>query len=138
MIIYVNGLLKESHDNFDQLTRAVIISLFTWRRSETDDDTDQPFGWWGDSFPTVANDRIGSRLHLLRRSKLTNATAAKAKDYARQALAWLEEDGVAARVDVTAVRTGLQVLELDVTVWQRDGSKHAIIFDDIWGEVAHG
>lgn len=138
MIIYVNGLLKESSDNFDPLTRAVIVSLFTWRRAETDDDTDRANGWWGDTFPTVENDRIGSRIWLVSRAKLTNATASKVKDYARQALSWMEEDGVAARVDVSATRTDLESLQLSVSVWQKDGSKHAIIFDDIWKEVVNG
>ncbi len=65
----------------DPLTRAVIISLFTWRRAEPDDDTDIPMGWWGDTWPTVADDRIGSRLYLLRRSRLTAQTAHKARDH---------------------------------------------------------
>lgn len=135
MLIYENGLLKESGDSFGLLTRAVLISLFTWRRAETDDDTTEVFGWWGDTFPTVANDRIGSRLWLLRRSKLTNATAARARDYARQALQWMTDDGVAARVEVDATRTGLSSMRLDVVLWQQDGSQHAIIFDDIWQGV---
>lgn len=138
MIIYVNGLLKETTDDLDPLTRAVIVSLFTWRRAEPDDDTGEVYGWWGDTFPTVANDRIGSRLWLLRRSKLTNATAGKAREHARQALSWMEEDGVAARVEIIATRTGLGALELSVVLWQQDGSKHSIIFDDIWKGVLNG
>lgn len=138
MIIFVNGLLKESTDALDALSRAVIVSFFTWRRAEPDDDTEEVFGWWGDTFPTIANDRIGSRLWLLRRSKLTNATAARIRDYARQALEWMEEDGVAARVEVTATRVGLTSVELGVVIWQHDGSKHAIIFDDIWQGVLNG
>lgn len=138
MIIFVNGLLKESTDALDALSRAVIVSFFTWRRAEPDDDTEEVFGWWGDTFPTIANDRIGSRLWLLRRSKLTNATAARIRDYARQALEWMEEDGVAARVEVTATRVGLTSVELGVVIWQQDGSKHAIIFDDIWQGVLNG
>lgn len=31
MILYVNGLLKESTDPLDLLTRSVVISLFSWR-----------------------------------------------------------------------------------------------------------
>ncbi|EPN56356.1 Phage GP46, partial [Pseudomonas syringae pv. actinidiae ICMP 19079] len=51
------------------LLRSVVISLFTWRRAEADDPIDdaERFGWWGDTYPTQANDRIGSRLWLLRR-----------------------------------------------------------------------
>mgnify|MGYP005983486697 CR=1 FL=1 len=132
MIFSVNGLFTDSA-HCDRLTRAVIISLFSWRRAEPDDNTDAVNGWWGDSFPTVANDRIGSRLWLLRRSKLTNGTAARARDYARQALAWLVDDGVASRVDVTATRTGLQSLRLEIVIC-RDG-QHSITFDDLWSEI---
>ncbi|KAA5937611.1 hypothetical protein F3I27_22015 [Pantoea sp. Bo_2] len=138
MIYYVDGLLTDSSDITDPLTRAVIISLFTWRRAEPDDDTERPFGWWGDSYPTVANDRIGSRLWLLSRSKLTNNTVASARNYAEQALAWMTEDGVAARIDIDVSRTGLSSLKLSVVIWQRDGSRHALIFDDIWQGVLNG
>ena len=40
------------------LVRAVIISLFTWRRANTDDtlpdNSGNLMGWWGDTFATVA------------------------------------------------------------------------------------
>uniref|UniRef100_A0A1A9VZ25 Baseplate_J domain-containing protein n=1 Tax=Glossina brevipalpis TaxID=37001 RepID=A0A1A9VZ25_9MUSC len=107
----MTGVLIQ-HD--DRLSRAVIISLFTWRRAEPDDDTDTPFGWWGDTWPTVQNDRIGSRLHLLKRSTLTNQTAQKAKEYISQALTWMTDDDsvlrrldaeVYARVQAAAIHT---------------------------------
>jgi len=43
------------------LVRAVMISLFTWRRANPDDALPgtERMGWWGDTFPTIANDRIG-------------------------------------------------------------------------------
>jgi phage gp46-like protein len=71
----------------EPLVRAVIISLFTWRRANPSDDLPgvgtqvQRMGWWGDSFPVVPNDRIGSRLWLLSRAKLTSETVARAKEY---------------------------------------------------------
>ena len=80
-------------DSAEPLVRAVVISLFTWRRANPDDDLpgDLRMGWWGDSFPTVADDRIGSRLWLLRRVKLTRQTQMDAEFYAREALQWLEQ-----------------------------------------------
>ncbi len=70
------------------LRRAVEISLFTWRRANASDqlEDDERYGWWGDSFPLVANDRIGSRLWLLRRRKLTTETIGAAVTYAQEAL----------------------------------------------------
>lgn len=51
MILYVNGIRKDATASLDLLTRAVVISLFTWRRAERDDRTPQPYGWWGDTWP---------------------------------------------------------------------------------------
>lgn len=138
MIISVNGFRKEATDPLDLLTRAVVISLFTWRRAERDDNTLQPFGWWGDTWPSVANDRIGSRLYLLRRSKLTNKTPREAEGYIRQSLAWMIDDGVAARVDTKVIRTGIAILTVEVVIYQCDGNIHNITFDDIWSVINGG
>jgi phage gp46-like protein len=132
MILIVNGQRQDVSAPLDQLTRAVIISLFTWRRAEPDDNAENPMGWWGDTWPTVQNDRIGSRLYLLRRSKLTNQTPIKAREYIRQALQWLTDDEVAARIEIDVQRTGIDVLSAGVTIWQRDGTRHNITFDDFW------
>ncbi|ELY6004971.1 phage GP46 family protein [Cronobacter sakazakii] len=137
MIITLNGVQRDITYPFDPLVRAVIISVFTWRRAEPDDNPEQDNGWWGDSYPTVQNDRIGSRLYLLGRQKLTNKTPLKAREYLSQALQWLTEDGVAARVDVTATRTGLDTLVASVVISQRDGNLITLTFDDLWSEL-HG
>ncbi|HDU5746877.1 bacteriophage V tail protein [Escherichia coli] len=44
----VNGKRTCASAPLDPLTRAVVISLFTWRRAEPDDNADVPMGWWGD------------------------------------------------------------------------------------------
>lgn len=135
MILIVNGKQVPPASPLDRLTRAVVTSLFTWRRAEPDDNSDTPMGWWGDTWPTVQNDRIGSRLYLLRRTKLTNKSAPTAQGYIAQALAWMVEDGVAARVDATAERNGIETLGARVVIWQKNGSYHDITFDDIWSEL---
>lgn len=122
-------------DSAEPLVRAVIVSLFTWRRANPDDDLpgDLKQGWWGDSFPPVANDRIGSRLWLLSRSKMLPETVIRAREYAEEALAWLVEDGVAARVDVVAERQGLGTLALGCRIYKSDGSTPTDIrFTDAW------
>lgn len=122
-------------DSSEPLVRAVIISLFTWRRARPDDDLpgDLRMGWWGDSVPEIPNDRIGSRLWLLSRAKLTAGTVARAKEYAEEALAWLVEDGVAARVTVESERIGLSTLGLACRVYRADGGIPLDIrFSDVW------
>lgn len=120
----------------ERLRRAVMISLFTWRRAEPDDDTDTPFGWWGDTWPTVQNDRIGSRLHLLKRSTLTNQTAQKAKEYIAQALNWMIDDGIALRVDIEVVRSSLDRLIATVILTLPDHNIKTMTINNLWS-VTH-
>jgi len=119
----------------EPLVRAVIISLFTWRRARPDDE--QPGnsreGWWGDTFASVQDDRIGSRLWLLSRAKMTAETPRRAKEYAEEALAWLVEDGIAARVDVEVERRGIDTLALATRIYKADGSVLSDVrFTDFW------
>lgn len=125
-------LTSESFETY--LQRAVVISLFTWRRAATDDpvDDDQLYGWWGDSFPTVADDRIGSRLWLLRRVKLTAATQRDAEFYAREALQWLIDDGEVLAVTVTSERVGTSRLNLAVLITIPGGQQFQLNATEHW------
>lgn len=118
----------------DPMIRAVIISLFSWRRANPDDElpTEDRFGWWGDTFATEQNDRIGSRLWLLSRAKLTNDTLTKAEGYVREALQWLIDDNVAARIDVEVEREGIDRMEIGVTIYRTTGQPVELRFSDFW------
>jgi phage gp46-like protein len=86
----------------NDLSTAIMLSLFTDRRANEDDtlpDGTDPRGWWADA---MDGQRIGSRLWLLDRARSLPETFALAKEYAVEALQWLLDDGVAAKVDVTA------------------------------------
>ncbi|MDR6350827.1 phage GP46 family protein [Pantoea sp. SORGH_AS_0659] len=135
MILTINGRQQAVYQLTDPLTRAVVISLFTWRKAGKDDVPEEVNGWWGDTFPTVQNDRIGSRLYLLKRSKLTNQTPLKAREYIAEALQWLTADGVAARVDVTAQRLGINSMSASTVIRKQDGTTLTLSFDDLWSEL---
>lgn len=135
MILTINGKQQAVYQLTDPLTRAVVISLFTWRKAGKDDAPEEANGWWGDTFPTVQNDRIGSRLYLLKRSKLTNKTPLKAREYITEALLWLTTDGVAARVDVTAARLDINAMSATTVISKRDGTTLSLSFDDLWSEL---
>ena len=114
------GIGRDDIEVDDGLETAVLLSLFTDRRADEGDilpdgQIDRR-GWWGDSFPEVEGDRIGSRLWLLSREKQQQAVLDRAREYAMEALQWLIDDRVASRVEVTAevVRTG--VLGLTVVI----------------------
>lgn len=133
------------------LTSAVIVSLFTDARAlpgdRLPDEAVPPWdqvtptqmfvdrrGFWGDAIPSsvrVDDGRqqvTGSRLWLLRRSKMTPDVLARAESYAREALAWLIDDGVARRIDVEAAADRTDWLVLSVVIWRPDGMR----FDYAW------
>lgn len=116
------------------LTRSVIISLFTWRRAATDDpvDDDERFGWWGDSYPIIADDRIGSRLWLLRRVKLTTQTQRDAEFYAREALQWLLDDGQVIGLEVGSEQVDINRLNLRITLTVPSGARLDINPSSAW------
>lgn len=125
------------------LLSAVLISLFTDRLAAVDDELPDQSGdrrgWWGDLPLDQANtagaqDLIGSRLWLLVRQKQTVQVLQKAIGYAREALQWLIDDGVAAEVDVSGAWGGLWILKLGIVV-SRIGPNGATInhqFDLTW------
>lgn len=120
----------------DKLVRAAIVSLFTWRRANTDDVTDgQKMGWWGDTTAEIANDRIGSRLWLLAREKLLPATINRAREYAQEALAWMIDDGLASRIEVQAERFGQSGIALTATIYRSDGRITSLRFDNVWETI---
>lgn len=133
----VNGKTVSASSQLDPLTRAVVISLFTHRRADPDDNVDVPMGWWADTWPVVANDRYGSKLWLLQRSKLTNALVNTVRNYLRDALQWMQEDGVVTRIDIDIQRTGINELGNKIVLWRRDGPV-TISFNDLWSVITNG
>jgi phage gp46-like protein len=128
--------IRELLASADQIERAVVISLFTWRRAEDSDpvDDDERYGYWGDAYPDVARDRIGSRLWLLRRRSLTTETIQDTERYAREALAWMLEDEVVSGVQVDLVRPNPTRLDLYVTLTLDEGQRE-LRFDDVLGVI---
>lgn len=120
------------------LKRALIISLFSWRKAHDDDEVDgSRYGYWGDSFPPVPGALIGSRLWLLKRSKLvTNETLLQAEEIIREATQWFIDDGIAQRIDVQLERSGNGTIKGVVTLFLKEGGTLSVPFDDIW-QVEH-
>jgi len=120
----------------DGLETAVLVSLFTDRRSEPDDrlpdGSDDLRGWWGDTFADQPNDRIGSRLWLLGREKQTSAVVERAREYAKEALAWLIADGAAKSVTVAAEIATTGVLALAIEIERPDTSQISYRYSYAW------
>lgn len=132
----VNGKRTCASAPLDPLTRAVVISMFTGGGLNL---MTMPTSRWdgGDTWPAVQNDRYGSRLWLLQRSKLTNQLVQTVRGYIRECLQWMIDDGVVSRIDLDIRRTGINELGNSITLWRRDGPV-MISFDDLWSAITHG
>lgn len=122
----------------DGLETAVIISLFSDRRlpdgQQPNDGTDDPRGWWGD-IGDADGVLLGSLMWLLWREKMLPETVARARDYCRQALQWMVDDGIARTVTVTAERAGVYQISVGIEIIRPKGDalRYAYLWD---GQVA--
>lgn len=105
----------------DGLETGVIISLFTDRRATVEQipseyPQDDLRGYWGDITNASATDQTGSLLWLLAREKELPQTLSRAEQYCRDALAWMVDDLVATRIEVTAsfYSRGVMLLVIDI------------------------
>jgi len=122
------------------LDQLVWVSLFSDRRADGDDDLPDTGGdpvyrggWWADSY---SNDQFGSKLWLLARSPVNPITLMQVQQYAAEALAWMVDAGLAARVDVAAERQDLGRIALQVVITKRDGTNEAVAYPDLWSAFA--
>lgn len=129
------GWQEDAHDllSGDDIGSSVLISLFSDRRADADDVTDDGDrrGWWGDTGEDIL---LGSRLWLLARSVLSRAIARKAEMYAEEALAWLVSDGVLSSVSATSRIVWPDKLYLTILLIRPDGNKQEYKFEWLWGD----
>jgi len=119
----------------DGLETAVTISLMTDGLAGVDEvaaaGVSDRRGWWGDAYADVAGDLIGSRLWLIAREKRLPAVLEKAQRYARDALQWMLDDGVAQAVAVSAEAQG-DVLALGIEIQRRGKPVARYRFEAFW------
>lgn len=100
-------LLPASDDKVTWLNNAINISLFTDARADDDDvipdDSQDKRGYWGD-IDLEESQSLGSKLWLLKRSKLTQDTLNTLHDCITEAVEWLVEDGHLLAIDTTVER----------------------------------
>lgn len=115
---------------------AVVISLFTDRLANTDDelpagDSDRR-GWWGDLLPEIEGDQIGSRRWLYVREKQSAETAEKIREADQEALEHLIDDGIATAVSVTTEWIARGVLAEGIAITKPDGDIVNFRFNQLW------
>lgn len=124
--IYDIDFLGDDLESDDGFETAVIISLFSNARvTETElyDGMNDRQGWWGDLFTGFPGDRIGSKLWLLDRGKATQQTRNSAEEYAREALQWFVDDGIASSIEVTASLLNREMIVISVNIFKPRASQ---------------
>lgn len=117
----------------DDLETAILVSLMTDRVARDDDDYGtKKRGWWGD---TDADYAIGSRLWLLRRRRLTSATATDAETYANEALQWLIDDGIVSSFTVETQIVYPTRLYMSITYQKPDGAIGSLKYGWVWSQI---
>lgn len=131
MQMFLNNSLVTADMN-DGLSRAVVISLFTWRRADTGDvyDGSNQYGWWGDTYPVEQGDKIGSKLWQLLRRKLTDDVIAEVEEVSRDSLQWMIDDGICSNVDVSVERSEINRVNISV-VLTVDGKQTRYKFKEV-------
>lgn len=138
-LTYENGCFdfRISDDDLvlDQgLETAVAISLFSDARvtiEELEGVDESRRGWWGDMFPEIDQDKIGSKLWLLDRSKMTLTNRTKAEEFVRDALAWMIDDGVTDQIDVVGtLDQSTKKIEVAIDIFRPFGTEG--VFSAVW------
>jgi phage gp46-like protein len=105
----------------DSLETVVLLSLFTDAPATAEEITrageGEQRGWWAHADTVRAGGRVyGSKLWLLRRGKTTLATLRAAEGYVVEALTWLVDLKIAAKIEVLATRPASGVMALDIRI----------------------
>lgn len=117
-----------------RLETAVLLSLYTDRRALDEDvlpdESSDRRGWWFDAYSDRPH---GSRLWLLSREKELDQVLRRAEEYAREALAWVIQDGIGSSVDVEAIHLRRGVLQLTVGIQRASSTALEGRYEYVWG-----
>lgn len=94
----------------DGLETVATISLFTDALANPEDVPagEDRRGYWLDAYEDNPQERTGSRLWLRQRQTITPQTLLDCEQDARDALAWMIEDGAASRIEAQCVRLDVE------------------------------
>ena len=117
------------------LETAVAISLFTDARvsdEELPEFENFKRGWWGDMYPDIDLDKIGSRLWTIDRSKVTVETLRRSEELCKESLNWMIEDGLADEIIINSEYNDIKQLIINIEITKPDDE--TIRFSVLWDE----
>lgn len=119
----------------ESLKQAVLVSLFTDARCEKSElplGESSLRGFWGDG---MFGEKTGSKLWLLNRSKYTNDTLIKAKEYAKSALDWMISDGLAKDIQIEASFNKNKNMILNISIFKNNEEIESMTVRHLWGDL---
>lgn len=117
------------------LETAVAISLFTDGRVSEEDLPDlekRKRGWWGDMFPDIDLDKIGSRLWTINRSKVTVETLRRSEELCKEALQWMIEDALADAIIIESEYNDNKqlIINIEITRPDEEDERYSVLWDN--------
>ena len=106
------------------LETAVLVSLWSDRYVQPEDlpnEAEDPRGWWADAISDPPEDRIGSRIWLFYRGKITTDAAVGIRSAILEALDWMREEGIAVTINVTTQVIANTRIDFDVQIFKPSG-----------------
>jgi phage gp46-like protein len=144
LVLLSNGTLDQSQE----LATAVVVALGTNRLALASDllpdpDSTDRQGWWGDlDAATIWNGwPIGSRLWLLKRSKITGseasqgATVTLVEQYIREALQPFVELKIVSSFTVQAMRNGMERIDALIRMYRGPTLLVDLRYAVLWNEM---
>jgi phage gp46-like protein len=135
-------------DESDELATMAKVALGTDGLADVDDilpdiDSSDRRGWWGDLDAELiwGGWKIGSRLWLLARSKITpqeaeqGSTLARAEWYTREALVPFINKRICQHVTVAAWRTERERIEVRTTIYRGPQPAIALEYQALWAGI---
>jgi len=148
--VTMDWLLREDGtlDDTQELATGVIVALGTDALARIDDvmpdpDSTDRAGWWGDLDAKEIWDGwpIGSRLWLLRRSKITGpgfwggATKVLVEQYIREALQPFIDRRIASQMEVQVARSKMDRIDALITLYRGRNPVVELRYQILWSDI---
>lgn len=135
-------------DDSQALATAIIVALGTDGLADVNDELPDPDstdrrGWWGDmDAQEIWNGwPIGSRLWLLKRSAITDASAlqgstlVRVQSYIQQAIQPFIDNAIASAADVTVARIDKQRIDALIRIYRGPKSAIDLRYQILWDDI---
>lgn len=122
-------------DTVDGFETAILVSLFTnARRDESDISNPLNRGGWIGNWRTAKRPReLGGLCWTVEHERLTREVLNIARENAKNALAWMIDDGLCRNVEVMTEPQNQSKIQYNIAITSRDGIKYDYIY--LWDKT---